>query len=323
MDDIERLELAPAAEWPEPLDRKTNVYLLKGQTPALIGAGHVAQRQGLVDALAAHDLSPDDIERVIHTSWDVTTLSGAQNLPRADHFVWSPDMVQPANFERVVEKERARIRSLAERVVEIDPDWDRADVEQFVERFYPRVSTELKVVPVRSGHIIRAGELKLEVVAAGGPSPGHALLHDSSRDYLFTGDLSLMGLPAFVAEVQPMLVAYEKAIALEPNWIFPSSGTPRKRGAWSLRQAFRFINSFLENAPLALGTSPTLLEFVERDLGYRPESFVTYLFSLLRYQPLLDELVRAHSIEVEGEGLDGKHYGIDIDDTRDTRLRQL
>lgn len=323
MDDIERLELAPAADWPEPLDRPTNVYLLQGEAPALIGAGHPFQRQALADALAEHSLTPDDIERVIHTSWDPSTLGGAQNLPRADHFVWSPDMVQPSNFERVVEGQRARLRALADRVIDIDDRWDRAELETFIEQFYPRASTDLDVIPMRAGHSVRAGALRLEVVGAQGPRPGHVFLHDSERGALFTGNLSLLGLPALLSSVQPMLVAYEKGLALEPEWVFPTVGVPRSRGAWALRQAFRFVNNFLENAPLALGTSPTLLEFVERDLGHRPDSFVTYLFALLRYQPLLDELVRAHSIEVEGEGLDGKRYGVDVEDPRDSRLRQV
>jgi glyoxylase-like metal-dependent hydrolase (beta-lactamase superfamily II) len=320
-DAIHRLELPPVDGLPEPLDHTTNVYLLDGPAPALVGAGHPDQHDALVSALAEHGSSPDDIERVVHPSWDIHTLGGAQLLPRADHFVWSPDLVQPRNYERVLEERRSRLRSMADAAVAVDERWDRAEFDAFLDRYLPRATTEFPVIPVRAGHVIRAGDLALEVVSAQGPHPGHCILLDRTENVAFTGDISMMGLPDLVDDVQAYLLAYERATRLDPELVMPTSGAPRKRGGWALRQAFRFVNNFLENAPLALGSSPTLLEFVERDLGHKPDSLVTWVFALLRYQSLLDELVRAHSIEVEGSGIDGKHYGIDVDDPRDERLR--
>ena len=323
-----QIALDAPPELPAPLDHPTNVYLLGGGgdgsgSPALVNVGHPAQFAALSEALRELGVSPSAIERIVYTSWRIDAMGGATNFPRADHFALSPDMVAPRRYESWLATQREDLRGIGLTMLESEAPveaWRRERLDEVVGRWLPPSTDEFAVIPLRDGHTIAAGSLRLEVVAAPGPNPGHALLFDASKGYLFSGELAMSGLPEAVERAEPYLIAIERAQGLEPTMLLPNHGDAVRRAAWHLKRISRFANNFLSNLAAALVTAPTLDEFVARDQGHRSDDLAEHVLAMRRYRPFLDELVTAGMIKTEGEGLE-RRYGVDVEDPRDPRLR--
>ena len=318
--DIYRLEVDSPDGWPPPASSAQNLYLLDGEAPALVNAGHPNQFQHVSKAIRQTGIELTAVERVLHTSWRVATLGGAKNFPDADHFVFSPDMVQPRNLEARLDEERRAIREFAERLLDA-PEvpasrYELPSIDRFLEAYYPRATADLDIVPLRNGRTVRAGELTFEILDAPGPARGHACLFDQERGYLFSGDVSLQGLPDYLTGVRPYLNTIERLLDLEPERLFPNRGRPRDRADFVLRGNHRFLDNFLSNAPSAMYNEPTLVEFVKRDLGYLPETLPELVLAIRPYRVVLEELVRSRMIEAEGDGL-ARRYGTDFEDPRE------
>lgn len=316
---IHRISLEMAGQLPEPVSGARNIYLLDGEAPALVNAGHPSQLQSLSKALHSLDVDVTDIQRVLYTSWSIDILGGAKNFPGIDHFVYSPDMVRPRHYQSIVGQRRRRLFDFADDLLERDAfsDENRSDLEAFAEDYFLPVPSKLDFVPVRAGHVVRAGDFKLEVIASPGPDSGHVCFWEADREILFTGDISLSGLPHRLEDVQSYFVSLERLIEFESDRVLPNRGRPRKRGSWTLQGAHRFINNFMSNAPQAMYEDPTLIEFAERDWGERPDDFAETVLKMEIYRALMEELVRSKMIEAEGSGLD-RRYGTDVDDPRET-----
>jgi glyoxylase-like metal-dependent hydrolase (beta-lactamase superfamily II) len=323
-DDVHRIALDKPEGLPAPVAEPTNIYLLHGseqsdQAPALINAGHPSQFEPLTHALRELGVQISELERVVYTSWNVEVLGAAANLPNVDHFVFSPDMVEPSNFESHIQKRRHEMRSLARRIADSGQGYDQQDlgeVEDFVSAYYPTLPTSLGFIPVRSGHTVAAGAFEFEVIATPGPDPGHIGLYDADERTLFGGSFAATGLPEHVEEVQAYLISLERLQQLEVDTLLLNRGKVFKtRGGWTIQRALRFFNNFMSTAPAAMHGAPTAVEFIERDLGYHLDSLAELILQLGRYKPAMDELVRARMIDAEGDGLQ-RRYGVDVDDER-------
>lgn len=313
-----RIALERPDGWPEPLQEANNVYLLSGAHPTLINAAHPSQFEGLCKGLREAGVEPAQIRRVVHTSWSIDVLGGIKNFPGVDHFAFSPDMHKPRDYASEIARRRQALLDLADRVLENEqPDgYDREEVEAFVASFWAPVPAALDFVPLRNGHSLRAGDLRLEVMASPGTGPGNMALFERSRGWLFCGDASTRGLPFQLTDVRSYLVSLERFLELDIQRLLPNRGRPSRHGGRVLQSSLGFINNFMSNAPSAMHNAPTLVEFVERDLGYRPESFVDLLWRVGVHRAMMRELVRAGMIEAKGEGL-ARRYGTDVDDPRE------
>lgn len=306
----------------ESIARSTNVYLLQGDTFALINTGHSSQIQSLLAAIREAGISPDRIERVIYTSWDGEALGGASYFPQADHFVLSPDMIQPSGLEKQIAKRRSEFLRLAKQIDRsVSTDETAAEstgydaAEQFASWYYPSAADLFRCIPLRDGQFVRAGNLEFEVMATPGPSSGNLSLYNAENAWLFAGNFAISGMPTEISAVQSYLISLERMMKRQVEQVFPTYGSPQGRGNWTLGGALRFMNSFLTSAPQALIKSPTILEFIELDLGYMPEDLVEVVFLYRKYHALFEELVRTQNMAAEGEGLD-RRYGTDVSDPR-------
>ncbi|MFP4599928.1 MAG: MBL fold metallo-hydrolase [Persicimonas sp.] len=318
-DDIERIILEKPEGLPSPACTPNNVFLLRGDAPALVNAGHPSQFEPLCRALRELGVEVSDLDRIVYTSWNIEVLGAAANLPNVDHFVFSPDMVQPVNYQAHIDRRRQAVRSLAERIVEQDDAYDDEDlgeVDRFISTYYPPVPAKLKFIPLRSGHTVCAGRFEFEVIGTAGPDPGHISLYDTQRRTLFGGSFTANGLPERIEEVQAYLLSLERLEDLDVDMLLLNRGrVMQTRGGWTLRRMLRFFNNLMSNAPAAMHNAPTVIEFIERDLGHRIESLPELVLQLERYKAPMDELVRARMIDAEGSGL-ARRYGVDVEDPR-------
>ncbi|MFB6264002.1 MAG: MBL fold metallo-hydrolase [Bradymonadaceae bacterium] len=321
-DGIVRAGLARPEAWPESVSAPKNVYIVDGDHPALINAGHPAQFEELVDVLAAVGLDPSDVSRVVSTSWAIDVAGGAIHLPEAQHFLASPDMRQPRAYREQIERPRDELRELGKRVREQKtvPEGAERQLEAFIDDYYPEVPSELDFIPIRGGHEVRASRLTLEVLESPGPSPGHVCLYESEGARLFSGDVATSGLPETLDDVRSYVVSLERLVDVEADQLLPNRGAARHRPTWTLQCSLRFVDNYVSNAPAALFEEPTLLEFAKRDMGYWPDDFAEAVLQLRQYRLLMDELVRAGMIDAEGEGFE-RRYGTDVDDPREPLRR--
>lgn len=335
-DDIVQIALGKPEGLADAVARPTNVYLLLGDACALINTGHSSQVQSLLAAIREAGITPAQIERVLYTSWDVEALGGASYFPQADHFVLSPDMIQPSGLEKIVARKRGDFLKLARQIErhlgnhgkvddadaaaleessEVDADDAYAAAEAFAAWYYPPAAEVFRCIPLRDGQFVRAGNYEFEVMATPGPTAGSMALYEEKHAFLFSGNFALVGMPEEISEVQGYLISLERMMKRKVEQIFPTYGLPQGRGNWALGGALRFMNNFLTSAPQALVKTPTVLEFIELDLGYRPDDLVELVFSYRKYRALFEELVRTHQIAAEGEGME-RRYGTDVDDPR-------
>ncbi len=314
-DDLIQIQLSGVAGVSGPFAEPVYVYLVGGSAPALINVGHPSTEEALVAALRECDVSPAQIERIVATSWDPRVIGGVARFPGADLFVLSPDMRAPGDLELVFENQRKRWRGLADEFAAEDSEFSRRTVQDFVQAFFPRVTRDLGFLPLRDGHRLRIGSLDLEVLATGGPGPGHLSLFDEARGLMFTGDFALMGLPDEIEHPRAYLLSLERMAELRPTKVLPNRGQVLPRGRQTLMSAGRFLNTFLTNVPLALVKGPTVLQFLERDRGRLPEDPLELLAAYEVHRMLLDELVRTRTIAAEGDGLH-RRYGVDVQDSR-------
>lgn len=318
-DTIHRITLEEPANLPDLLSAPTHIYLLKGEQPALINAGHPAQISALARALRALGLDLGQIDRVLYTSWDISVLGAAANLPAADHFVFSPDMIEPARYEAQIAGRRAEFRQLAQALIDLEIGYTQADlkrVDEVIAAYYPPMPARLSLIPLRNTHLISAGAFEFEVLATPGPAPGHVAFYDAAEQTLFAGEFSTLGIPKRIVELQPYLISLERLHRMEVEALLLTRELPvTTRGGWSVRRALRFLNNFMSTAPAAMHLSPTVVDFIRSDIGYQIDDLAEMVLQVERYKVPMDELVRARMIEAEGAGL-ARKYGVDISDDR-------
>jgi glyoxylase-like metal-dependent hydrolase (beta-lactamase superfamily II) len=317
-DDLWQITLPKPSIEHLPYARPNNVFVLTGDAPALINAGHPSQAEGLKGALATLGLRMQDIQRVLATSWQVDMIGGAMHFADADLFAFSPDMVQPRHYGRWLAQERALRLEFATLLDAFEPfeialDWDA--LRATLEAYYPTSLQTLPIIPLMSGQSVALAQRTVEVVAAHGPDVGHIMLHDMEHNVLFSADIIQNGLPEQVYEVRQHLRALASADIIAPAQLYPNHGRAITRTRLRLKHARMFLENFIDNAPMAMHKDPTLTAFVYQDLGIVPTDLVRYTETLRTYQLLLDELGRSRLLDTVGDGL-SRRYGVGLNDAR-------
>lgn len=286
--------------------RPTNVYLLPGDQPTLVGSGHPAAIRNLTDALRTAGTDASQIHRILCGSWSVDCLGNTSAFPRADVFVGSLDFLAPRHLDECYDTRRARFTDTAAHVIEARCAWSLDELDGYVAARFPRLTNHLDFVPLRAGQFVRATDLELEVVAAPGPHEAHVMFFEPTERVLFCGDFPISGLTT-LDRVDDYLVSLERAMELQPKWLLPTHGTPSERAGWILKRMLRFGNNFLGAVANALGEGKTALEFVDADLGHEPDHPVEYLEALEERRPFLEELAAERLIGAEGAGLSRRY----------------
>lgn len=295
-----------------------NIFVLGATNTTLINAGHALQHGPLKQALRELGVAPDRVERIIATSWSVDAIGGAPYFSNADLFVFSPDMIAPTNFDAISQKERSDWEQLADGIADNPAYAEHTDATQrarFFDTYYGRVAEQLDFIPIRHGHKLKAGPLELEVIHTPGPRPGHICLLERSRGLLFASDFNFIGLPRWLDDIQNYITNMEELAELDLTSMLSSYDKPDPWPKFALKRQSRFLTNFLSSVTPTLHSAPTLLEFAERDFGYRPKDVLRFAATLAVYRGFLDELVRSRGIGARGDGLT-RRYGVDIDDPR-------
>ena len=301
-----------------PAAHPINVYLLLGKAPTLLHTGHPVQHIALSRALHQIGCPPERIERVITTGWSMHLMGNIQSFPGAELYLYSPTMVEPRDYAIQAQRERDEWESVVHELLEhhgYDAITTREEMDHFFEEYFPPVRSKLDFTPVREGHTIRAGRRALQVLHTPGPQPHHISLWEPDTKELFSGEVTLEGLPYRMHEVHSYLESQDRLIALGAESLFPNYDQPTfgaSRVTQKLRRGQRFLNNFLMNATSALHGAPDLITFSEQDLGYKPSQVPRFALTLLAHRTFFEELVRSRGITAAGDGLT-RRYGVDLE----------
>lgn len=286
----------------EPLGQRVNAFLVGDRT--LVNAGHPSQIETLKAQLRANGVEPQNIERIVCTSWAIDVVGGARHFPKADVFVVSPDGVAPHVYSEFVEAEKLRTLPYL--------SFAKADAESFFGRWFDGAPHRLEFVPLMLGASVALDGVVFDTHALHGFDPGAALFHSADEHVLFASELVLSGTPGQVRDPQGFLGDLDRAANLGAMAVFCNHGGYSLRGADDLRRATRWANNLLSNAQHAMRGGATLAEFVERDLGYIPDDPVEFALRLQAMHPFLEELVQSHVIDAVGSGFD-RRYGTNVE----------
>lgn len=320
--DIVQIAL-PNPGLPRPLGLPCNVYVILGEAPALVGAGHPRAFEALREALASLHLRPEDIQRVVATDWTPSMLAGALAFERADLFALSPDMVQPRHYGAWAEQARHRMTPDVDELL-ADPRYAKVMArdahEAALDLWFGALPERLPVTPLRDGHVLRLGAYSLRVMDTPGPADGHLALYDDARGLLFSGRLVIehaFGEP-MIEEAKATLTSLEQIFELNPKLLLPGYGSIDEDAAWAARRSHRSLTGWLSNLPYVLQGPMTLPDLLMRDMGHIPSHLTRYLHTMNLYRAVFDELVRTGVILTAGEGV-WKRYGTSEPDPRVAR----
>ncbi len=313
----------PNPGMPVPWGTPTNVYVLLGESPALVGTGHALAKGALVEALASLSLAPEQIGRVVATDWSLSQLGAHSIFTQADLFVGSPDLQQPTDYGAFLAKERETWLRMARELLSREPYRDLMDFEAFcahVETWFGGASTTLAAldfIPLRSGHTLALAGRTFQVAEAPGFYPGQIVLWEQESGLLFSG--RALQERAFgdlhVRQIRSAMRSIEMFFEWEPRASLPTFGRAEPDGMYIVRRSNRRLADLMGNLPFTLQGSLTVPGIVNRDLGYTPRHLLRYLKTVRFYQACMDELVRAGAILKRGQGV-WAHYGSDAPDPR-------
>lgn len=318
-DAVKPISLPPLEDWPEPLRRDRYVFLVDGPRPALVNGVHPQHVDRLRQGLQEHGYALEDIERVVYTSWHIEVLGSLFEMPWADHFVFSPDMIAPTDYRAYIQRQRHALEKIAEKLDEEKLKGGREAFQDFLDDYFSLPGERMDFIPIQGGHKLRVGPLSCEVLVKRGPSEGHICLLERDREMLFGGELVVSGMPNTVDDVQAYLVSLENLQELDASLLYSNFRGKLKRPSWQIGRTMRFMNNFLNHAPATMYNAPTVREFIENDRGRPVESFSRLVLLINKFKNPLDELERMGMIETDGSGL-SKKYGVDVDDPR-SRIR--
>ncbi len=306
-DDLYQIAL-PLPGLPAPWAGPHNLYLLTGDAPALLGAGHPAQQQALADALASVGLRHGDIARVIALDWGPVQLGGAEAFPWADLLAFSPDLQEPADYAAWTRRLRDDLQRRADQLRDLPTFGAAMRWETWQEHLDawlpPTLPQRLDLLPITDAQTVAAGQRTLRALHTPGPDHGHLALHDPGRAlfaHRVLADTSIHR--ADLLDASQLLLTLEHLAALDAPLGLPAVGLPEPDLRWTLRRINRHLGNLLSNLPNVLRGNPTVPDLLRADLGYIPQEPVRFLHVARNLDAALAELIRTGVVFRHGDGL--------------------
>lgn len=278
-----------------------NVFVLHGAAPALVGTGLPGTEDALRDALDEIGLTPERVARVVLPSARPEALGNVGMFPRAAVFA-TPPSAAPRSANAAL---AARVRQAADGLIERGGNdaWTSDVLRAFEASYLAPLPDRLDIVPLRDGQRLRLGTLTLEVMATPGVDPGTLALYEPERRWLFCGPTISLAEEPVPDVAAPYMESLRRISQLEPAAVFPTHGGIERDHRAVFRSAGLATNNLLTNMPFAVPEPLPLPEICRRDLGYFPADLMRFTGTILRYQAMLDELVRTGVAQRDGEGV--------------------
>lgn len=276
-----------------------NVYVLHGDaSAAVVGTGFAGSRDALLAALYELGVDPRRVQRVLLTSALPECAGNVELFERATVLGAGPSLALEAT-ERAADVARMA-RALARDAR--NPTWDEAAVDAFVEAYAGATPTHIDAIAVEDGDRVALSGTELEILLTPGVGAAALCAYDAHARRLFGGDTVQLATPPRFTDADALLESLRRLVQLQPAEILPARGGVERSFAAVFRSLSLSINNLLTNLPFAMSGPTALAEMCYRDLGYWPDDLVRFAGTLLRYERMLDTLVRTGVAHREGEG---------------------
>lgn len=267
-----------------------NVYVLHGVAPALIGTGLPGTADALRAALEELGLAPERVHRVLLPSSKPESIGNVELFPRAA-LLAHPAARRPRDAQSALRRRIERIaRALNERGSH--PGWEEAEVDAFLAAYFEPMPEHLDVVALRDAQRVQLGGLRLEVVETPGVDDASLALYEPTRRWLFSGATIGIVEEPIVNEAVSFMESLRAISQLEPEAVFPMHGGIERDHRAVFRTVGLATNNLLTNMPFAVSKPSSLPEICHRDLGYYPRDLLRFTGLILRWEAMLEELVR-------------------------------
>lgn len=242
-----------------------SAYLVRDRgTVALIDSGFPSRIDVTLEALAAVDVTPQDVDLVVYTHSHIDHMGGGiafeSQLPNAEHVFWEGTVPASTNYHTYYDSLPSWTGWLRDA---LPPSAERDRVVKMFEGGEgTRYGTgELpRRRPVAFGEAVQVGGLKLECVDARGHDPFHVAWYEREHGWMFTGDV-LMRLPTPILPVlRDDLGAYRQTLrrlrSFEADVFFPGHGRPRSDFHASVAWSEAHVRSHFDRVAGALSDGP-------------------------------------------------------------------
>jgi glyoxylase-like metal-dependent hydrolase (beta-lactamase superfamily II) len=282
----------------------TNVWLLRGDNPAVVDTGPPGTADALRGALTELGVSPRHVTRVVLTSLRPEAIGNLEVFENA-----SIISTAPASVTRDLRAHLAPLRARHERLVRDLCAWDGRSPAWSLDEALETLSGTFEV-PAQAGASLLAdrgtpvvaGGRRLEVVPTPGIDEYAATWFEPDSSTLFGGQTVVVATDTPVEDAPVAIESLLRVSQLAPARIAPGQGGIERSYQAVFRSLNLRVNNLLQNVPFALRGPTPLAEIVATDLGRVPRDVVRFAATVRRYEAMLDELVRSGVSERTGEG---------------------
>ena len=295
-----QITIPPCALTALPYGTPYNVFVLGGPAPTLIDTGHVGGRASLVAALAALELTPDRIGRIVLTSARPDAIGNVPLFANASVVAAS----SPQSYREHAESTVAPVISIARELLS-GPQGHEAWSEDAVLRFEEealRDVPEFRPIVADDGNVVASASGPLTIRHTPGVDPHAACLVDERRNELFAGATVVPPSMVRVRSPKSYGASLQAISALKPDRVLSAHGPVQTSYYAVFRSLNLSVSNLVQNMPFALQGPTPVARIAFNDLGYWPRDLIRFAAWVDRFKVMLDELVGSGVASVEGEG---------------------
>lgn len=308
-----RIRLDPPSRAAGPWATAVHVHVLQGRAGvALVDTGPYEARDTLREALRQLGIQTAAVQRIALTDLDPFTAGNVEIFDQALPMVVSaqPEVVwRPASARLSMEQRLLRAAKALAGEGMLDLEAGEQAVARLLGALWDGVREPQVVSAVPEGTVVALGGTTLEAVGAPGVSAASAVWREVDDGDLFGGRALVFDERFPVADVGAMIRSLDRISQHRPRRILPLVGDVSEDYKATFRSLGLLVHGALSHLPYAFAGATRAIDLAWRDPADGETSVEALLARTLRYEVLLDELVRTGIVEREGEGPAARHHG--------------
>lgn len=248
---------------PQPFFEDNKIYIFSGPDGCIIDGGHPQAFTMLSNTLEQNTM----LERtgkfyythphIDHVGPAIVSKKGSDCW---QHFIFQGARPAEAWWNESRIDVHHMVRKIYDEVPEFTALYNNAEVENFVNRFFPETDTPQFTGGLKAGQKIELRDDIIHVIHTPGHNPYHVCLYFEKRGYLFSGDMILRGGGTSIInemgdDHDVYLDSLSKLEQLEACLVLPGHGKPFYSAKDAVKRARRF-HFFMKNSILRILQEP-------------------------------------------------------------------
>lgn len=274
-----------------------NVYVFTGDAPALIDSGYAHSADQLHHALQALNIAPEDIRRIVLTSYTADAVGAAHTFPNAR--LWTA--LKPENA--VLNHARAHYQKIFDALLSL-PDIPSAWTAEYAQHILHTVfaAPTADIQYLESGQPIRLGRWILDALDTPGLAYPAAAYFAADRGWLFSGPAINMQPRAILDDPTHMLDTLVALGAMSIKKILPVRGDIDPHPDIFFRTLSLHVTNMRANMKYIFEDPQSSIDLVHADFGYWPDDLLETAARLMTYDSVFREFDAAGVVHIVEDG---------------------